>query len=237
MNCKSLQELNSEFQLETQKVTAAKPLPVETITNLPKILVEPKPKTQKVSNTPKKHKGVFGIISDILFYLVILMILLAIITSGPKQEEPKTFMGYSYFTVLTTSMQDELPKGSFIVVKHTDPKDLKIGDNITFMRDSTTSVTHKIIGIYENYEDSGMRAFQTKGVNNDDPDKEIVYEKDIVGKVVFHIPGMGATIFFISEKIYIVFIIFGLCVIVSLLIRTSFSNKKRKNTIVKNYTN
>jgi len=180
-------------------------------------------KIEKIKN-PVKKRNVFSFISDALFYLAILTVMIAILTSGTKEGAPKTFMGkYAYFTVLTQSMQNEIPKGSFILVKNIDPHELQIGDNITFMRDATTSVTHKINDIYENYNDSGSRGFQTKGTNNANPDSEIIYEANVVGKVMFHIPKLGAIITELRSNIYIVFIIFGVFIAVSFLLRWLFN--------------
>jgi len=136
-------------------------------------------------------------------------------------------MGYSYFTVLTSSMKDEIPKGSFILVRQTDPRKLGVGDNITFMKDAKTSVTHKIINVYENHENSGGRGFQTKGVNNFEPDKDIVYAKNVVGKVALVLPAAGTAILALRENIYIVFIIFGLCTLLSFLLRILFAKPRR----------
>ncbi|MCL2774764.1 MAG: signal peptidase I [Oscillospiraceae bacterium] len=175
----------------------------------------------------KKQRSIMTIISDILFYSAILTIMISILTSGSKDGKPRMFMGYSYFTVLTSSMQDEIPKGSFIIVHETDPQKLKIGDAVTYMRDDDTTVTHKIISVYDNYENSGARGFQTKGVNNADPDKDIVYAANIVGKVIFHIPVLGAAVSYLKSNIYIVFVIFGLCIILSFLIRMLFTKSAK----------
>ena len=176
----------------------------------------------------KKQKGIFALISDIMFYLAIVIVMFSFITSGPKDGGPRMFMGYSYFTVLTGSMQDEIPKGSFILVHTTDPQKLKVGDNITYMLNANTTVTHKIMNIYENYENSGARGFQTKGVNNPNPDENIVFEANVVGKVIFHVPMAGAIISSLRENIFVVFIIFGLCIALSFLIRILFAKPKKQ---------
>lgn len=248
MECKSLNEFNREFQLEARTVKKAPLKPVNALTNdelddyLNIIFTEDaedeeeeQTEYQEELQQPKKkrkRKSVFAYISDLLFSAAIILILLTILTSAPTDGAPKMFMGYSYFTVLTPSMQNEIPKGSLILVKQTDPNALKIGDNVTYMRDATTSVTHKIIDIYDNYENSGSRGFQTKGVNNINPDKDIVFAKNIVGKVIFVLPKAGIAISYLSENIYIVFIIFGLFVAISFLIRLLFvtvisDNKKQ----------
>jgi len=188
-------------------------------------------------NDKKKKWNVFTVISDILFCLALFTALVAILTTTPHDGPPKTFFGYSYFTVLTPSMQSEIPKGSFILVRKTGPEELEVGDNITFLKENNTTVTHKIVDIYDNYQDSGLRGFETKGVNNANPDKDIVHESNIVGKVIFSVPKLGAAIVSLKENIYIVFVIFGLCIILSFLLRGLFSGdsslsetKKTKKT-------
>jgi len=174
-----------------------------------------------------ERKARFSLISDMLFYMAILIILLSALPS-PNSVFPKAVMGYSYFTVLSTSMQDEIPKGSFVLVRQTDAQNLKKGDNITYMRDGIDTVTHKIVNIYDNYQNSGARGFQTKGVNNATPDKDIVSEKNIVGKVILVLPAAGVVISYLGENIYIVFILFGLCVVLSLVFRTLLVKQGRK---------
>ena len=193
-------------------------------------IFENEPEFKTKSKRSKKKHNIFSFISDILFYLAILTVMVAILTSGSKDGSPRTFLGkYAYFTVVSPSMQDELPVGSFILVKKTDPHDLKIDDNITFMKDAHTTVTHKIIGIYENYNDSGARGFQTKGTNNINPDAEIVYEANVVGKVIFNVPKAGAVISALKANIYIIFLIFGIFVIASFLLRMLFRQIDKQN--------
>ena len=184
------------------------------------------------SRTVKRIRGKFAVISDILFYLAMLMLLITVLTSGGNSGSPKVIMGHSYFTVLSSSMQDEIPKGSFILVRRTNPRELRIGDNITFMRDRYTSVTHKITDIYEDYQKSSAIGFQTKGVNNIAPDKEIVYESNVVGKVIFVLPLAGAAISWLGAHLYIVLIIFGLFVILSFCLRGLFSKPERTDNPV-----
>jgi len=174
----------------------------------------------------KKQKKIFVLISDLIFYFAIAAVMFSVLASGPNGGEPRVFMGYSYFTVLTGSMQDEIPKGSFILVHSTDPQKLKVGDNITFMLNANTTVTHKIINIYENYENSGARGFQTKGVNNSSPDKDIVFEANVVGKVIFSVPMVGAIISSLKNNIFVVFIMFGLCIALSFFLRILFAKPK-----------
>jgi len=245
MALKSLKEINCEFEIERVMYyheapqEAAEPqavaeavLPVELQPTAP---ARPGGLTpaqaewlhgqgpERLPAGVKKTRTVFGIVSDALFYLAIIAVIFAAATYG-AHGAPRPVAGFSIFTVLTQSMQSELPKGSLILVHHVNPQQLKVGDDITYMRDATTSVTHKVINIYEDYAGSGARGFQTKGVDNADPDPDIVYAGNVVGRVIFHVPAAGFAIEYIVSHVYLVFIIFGLCIILSFSLRGLFGN-------------
>ena len=224
MALKSLEELNWEFLFS--EVFTDRP---EESNTTPHSAAEPQDiaapeifNTQPRQTRLKKKRGLFTTISDVLFSLAIIMILAVVLMSGSNGGTPITILGYSYFSVQSPSMQDEIPKGSFILVKHVDPQSLKVGDNITFMVDRTTSWTHKINDIYENYDHSRARAFQTRGVNNSGPDEDLVYEANVVGKVILAIPVLGAILMNLGQNVFLIFIIFGLCILFSFLIRGVF---------------
>ena len=236
---KTLEELNREFLFDrylrhVHDDSLPKPVKNDEVPEeaKPPEAGEANPdKEEALAERPKKRftrksSGALIIISDLLFYTAILVILFSVFVSG-RDGAPRTVAGYSYFTVLSSSMQNEIPKGSFILVKQTNPQDFEIGDNITYMRDRSTSVTHKIVDIYENYQNSGARGFQTQGTNNANPDKDIVYESNVVGKVVLSLPAVGAAIAALGANMYLVFIIFGLCIILSFCIRGLFARPER----------
>ena len=175
-----------------------------------------------------KGRGTFTSISDMLFSLAIIMILFVVLVPGSDDGIPKSMFNYSYYTVETPSMQDEIPQGSFILVKSIDPQKLRIGDNITFLAEHNTAVTHKIVAIYENYDNSGAIGVQTQGVNNANPDREIVHEASIVGKVVFVVPVFGTVLSYLSDNVFLVFTIFGLCVLLSFLLRGKFTKPAKR---------
>lgn len=175
----------------------------------------------------KKPRSGLTVASDVLFYLAIFIILIFALNSGANGGPPRVVMGYSAFTVLSSSMQSEIPRGSLIFVKVADPRDIKVGDNITYMRDSSTSVTHKVTRIFENYQSSGARGFETKGVNNLNPDEDIIYSSAVVGKVVFTVPGAGGAIAYMNSNLHVVFIIFGLFMVLSFCLRSLFGRPKK----------
>ena len=163
---------------------------------------------------PKKGRA-GKIIGECVFYgLLLLLILSAVFVRTTSDGSPRSLAGYSGMIVLTESMQSEIPKGSLVITKTVDPQSLQIGDDITYMANQTTSVTHRIVGITENYENTGQRAFQTQGIMNREPDKQTVPAINVVGKVVFHSEVLGTVASFIGQYwpllLFILAVAFGL---------------------------
>jgi len=137
---------------------------------------------------PKRRIG--KIASDVLFYGLLLCLVggVLLITRSGNKPAPG---GYSFLNVITGSMQSVYPVGSLVVIREADPDTIEIGDDITFVREDETAVTHRVIGVTEDYEDTGERGFETQGVDNDAPDFELVRAANVVGVVKFHVPKVG----------------------------------------------
>lgn len=162
--------------------------PTETLSN----------QSEHPQEKPKKKKSLFG---DLLFYGVLIVLIVGtVILTGSGEQGPRIFAGFTAQTVLTSSMEDVYPKGALVVSRRTDPDVLEIGDDITFMTSETTTITHRIIGIVENYADTGQRAFQTQGVMNQAPDSQLVPAVNVVGKVVFHSYVAGKVVDFLKSS-------------------------------------
>lgn len=164
---------------------------------------------------PEEKNKVLNVISNVFFYLVIIALVAgAVLIKSSSGGRPIMLAGYSAFRVLTSSMEDVYPKGSLIISKSVDTNELVVGDDITFMVGETSSVTHRIIGITRNYLGTGKPGFETKGVMNEKPDKEIVASANVVGKVVFCSKELGTLAYFVKNNWPI--ILFVVCVMMAL---------------------
>ena len=143
-------------------------------------------------------------ISGGVFYLVLVVILIGAMSFMGGNDTPHTILGYSTASILTGSMQREIPQGSLVLTRKVPANSLQVGDDITYMYSATTSVTHKIVAIYENYDRTRERGFQTQGVENPVPDKDIVPADNVVGKVIWHVSVVGAVMRFVSHNIVLV---------------------------------
>ena len=166
--------------------------------------------------------------SDILFFVVIALVLIVTLMFGGKAHDSFNLMGYSAFTVLSGSMQREIPEGSLVITKNVDPSAIKVGDDITFMGNDHVTVTHRVVGIFEDYEGSGSRVFETQGLENPEPDRDVVYAGNVIGLVELSIPGLGFTLNYVSEHLGIVFAILGGILVATIALSKVLSSRREE---------
>ncbi|MBC8545223.1 signal peptidase I [Bianquea renquensis] len=169
------------------------------------------------------------IIGEVVFYgLLLLLIVAALFIRTTGSGAPKSLAGYSGMIVLTESMQSEIPKGSLVIAKQVDPNTLQIGDDITYMANQTTSVTHRIVGIMENYENTGQRAFEAQGVMNSEPDRQPVPAVNVVGKVVYHSEVLGNIASFIRTYWPVLLFVLAVGAVLLHVLRRIFRNPPKE---------
>lgn len=162
-------------------------------------------------------------IKSAVFYLFLILLVLFVFFYVNGSGTGMRFGPFSYSVVLSESMQSVYPKGSLITtyaIKPDTPLEagLENGTDIVFVTTGEIRVVHRIIEIFENYENTGQRAFRTQGVNNQNPDADIVYEANVVGRVTWHSPYLGAALNFISSNIiWAVFIVAGITALITCL--------------------
>ena len=125
------------------------------------------------------------ILNSLTTIIVVMVVILAIMLVGVR------LFGLQVYSVLSGSMEPEYPVGSLIYVKKVDYKELNVGDPITYLLDEDTVVTHRIIEVLIDEEDSNTIRFFTQGDANGIPDAKSVHYKNIIGTPVFTIPYMG----------------------------------------------
>ena len=108
-------------------------------------------------------------------------------------------IGLQVYTVLSGSMEPVYHVGSLIYVKDTDYRELEVGDDITFMLNETTIVTHRIVEILPDTEDPTVLRFRTQGIANKTADEVPVHFKNVLGKPVFTIPYLGYVAYYIQN--------------------------------------
>ena len=142
----------------------------------------------------KTFKKIWNICTSVIAGLAVLLVIALV---GVK------LVGITPLIVISGSMEPVIPTGSIIYIVETSPDDLKVGDTVTF-RLASASIespdkmenagggvdygTHQIIDI--DRSDPARTLILTKGTANDDADGWIDADR-VVGKYLFHLPGMG----------------------------------------------
>ncbi|MBQ8663625.1 MAG: signal peptidase I [Eubacterium sp.] len=170
------------------------------------------------------------ILKTISTLLVALVVVLALLLVGVR------FLNMQVFTVLSGSMEPTYKTGSLMYVKDVDPMELEDGDVITYILSENTIVTHRIVDVIPAGDGSEELFFQTKGDANNVVDGSLVYYKNVIGKPVFSIPGLGYLVNFIQQPpgIYIAILFcVGLIFIVFLIDMLISDSEKQKNRLDK----
>lgn len=95
------------------------------------------------------------------------------------------FMGYEVFEVISGSMEPEIPVGSIVYVKLTDPAEIEDGEIIAFTAKGAV-VIHRVV---TNQKD--IHTFITKGDANEMEDINEVLYSEVYGRVEKHLPVLG----------------------------------------------
>ena len=114
--------------------------------------------------------------------ILVLLILACLPLTLPR------LMGYSLYTVVSGSMEPEIPVGSLVMVHEAEPALIQEGDVIAFYGavDSAAVITHRVLS-----NSPAMGQFITKGDANEDRDVNPVPYSEFIGKVEHVIPGAG----------------------------------------------
>jgi len=182
---------------------------------------------------PKKKSRARSVVAECLFYLILIIVIAAAFTVlGGNGNMPRSLFGYAASTVLTGSMQSELPKGSLILTRRVDPAALAVDDNITFLNADNTTTTHKIVGVYENYDGTALRAFVTQGTENGMADDDVVMADNVVGKVVWHSPALGKAVNYVKGNALFIGVITMLVIGFAIALRMFIKSGKKQPGVV-----
>ena len=149
---------------------------------------------------------VFDIAFTVFIYLLAAAILFGALLFSFSTSPDKALFGYRYYTVLTGSRSPTYNVGDMIFVQLKDPKEINVGDVITFnpSQDSDAYLTHRVTEKIDNYEGTGVTCFRTQGDANDAQDSFLIDGERVIGTVNFGIPAIGYVVRFVQLRWYII---------------------------------
>ena len=157
---------------------------------------------------PKTKVGkILNVIANIILYtfLACLVLLLVVLISARVNKTVPMVFGRSILKIVSGSMEDTIPTGTYILIDDTSFDKIEVGDIVTFYMVSGelkgSPNTHRVVEV--NVE-NGVRYFRTKGDNaqtNPIPDADPVYESQYIGKYVMSLTVIGAVADFFAKPI------------------------------------
>ena len=129
-----------------------------------------------------------------LFGVLSMAVLAALVLVCAPLTVPRIF-GYQIYSVISGSMEPEIPVHSVIYVEEAAPEEIAAGDIIAF-QSGDSIITHRVV---ENHVVEGT--FTTKGDANAQKDMEDVRYGQLSGRVARHYPLIGGVMTLYTSKI------------------------------------
>ena len=128
-------------------------------------------------------RAIFSLIKTIVTLIVIGFVTIVLVQRFSHNDI--SVAGYRLFTVVTESMVPKYLVGDVLLVKETDPNEINVGDDVTYMGKigsyADKIVTHQVVNVDKT--DKNNIKFITRGIANDVDDPEIE-QSQIFGTVV-----------------------------------------------------
>ena len=149
----------------------------------------------KIVKKPRTLKPVKLVLATLWWGAVIglALLLVSIIGAKLKGEVPR-FFGYSVMQIVSGSMEDEIPTGTYILIKKVDAEKIEQNDIICFFSDDALIQgypnTHRVVEPPIQGE-NGLE-FVTKGDANPIRDGVTAKEEKLIGRYVKNMDGLTA---------------------------------------------
>ena len=129
-----------------------------------------------------------GCMGKCLCSAVLASLVIAVLLNLCFLIRPELF-GWSRAVILSGSMEPSMSIGDLVIVHR--EKEYRVGDIVVF-DSGGLSVTHRIL-------EKAQEGFVTKGDANNVPDKELLSENHIIGRVAVVIPMVGKAVLFLKN--------------------------------------
>lgn len=161
--------------------------------------------------------------------ILLALLLINIISAKLRGEVPKVF-GYAVMYITTGSMEEEIPVGSYILVRETAPEDIEFGDVICFYSEdpliygypNTHRVVEEPIATGDGYE------YVTRGDASSANDKINAKSERLIGKYVKTLTLVTSVLAFISTRYVVLLIIFIQAAFAVMITYSALINKRRR---------
>lgn len=167
---------------------------------------------------PNTSRSLLGwVLTGLGMAVILLTLVVALLLAAPG------LLGWKQMSVLTGSMEPEIPVGSMVYVEPVEPESLEEGDVVTFVQADGDTVTHRVV---KNRTVEGTLV--TKGDANEEEDMDPVPYERVVGKVGLTLPNAGEVLGYISSDVGKVYMLaFGACGVMLVILGGRMRKAKR----------
>lgn len=167
---------------------------------------------------PNTSRSLLGwVLTGLGMAVILLTLVVALLLAAPG------LLGWKQMSVLTGSMEPEIPVGSMVYVEPVEPESLAEGDVVTFVQADGDTVTHRVV---KNRTVEGTLV--TKGDANEEEDMDPVPYERVVGKVGLTLPNAGEVLGYISSDVGKVYMLaFGACGVMLVILGGRMRKAKR----------
>ena len=131
-------------------------------------------------------KFIYGIINTVSVLIIMAAIVVLCMVLLTQPGKPPDIFGYTMLRITTGSMEPTYSPDTLIVVKKTDPSEIKEGDVISFYSSDPALEgavnTHRVVSIRQ---DGTNYIYETKGDANNTADLYDVQSRFLLGKVIW----------------------------------------------------
>ena len=146
----------------------------------------------------KFFKTLFLYIVYIIVIIVILYDMFLIIGTTINPDVTPDVFGIKTFSIISGSMEPTININDIVIVKKTNPNDIKVNDIITFKVENEI-ITHRVIDI-EIIDNKTV--YTTKGDKNNVTDIEKITDTQIEGKCIAKVSKIGKILTLLKNKIF-----------------------------------
>ena len=164
------------------------------------------------------------------FFITIFVLFILMVCLQRFSNNRISIFNFRLFTVISGSMEPKYKIGDVLVAVETDPKDIKVGDAISYLgtRGSFKDkvITHEVIKIEQDKQ--GKRYFHSKGLANaiEDP---IVEESQLYGVVKYKVKTLSLIYKVVGTPIgFIIFVVVPILYTIGSEMLTSLLEKEER---------
>ena len=184
-------------------------------------------------NRTQKIIGIFRKTAVVLWWTVTVAVAVAVvgIIAAKLRGEVPYFFGYSIMNIVSGSMGDTIPEGSYILIQKTDAADIRNGDIICFYSDEQAirgyPNTHRVVE--DPIHGANGIEFVTKGDANPTTDSVTAKGHRLIGRYVKNLNGLTSLSNMLQDNGILIISIVLPALCVAVMIASAYLKLKRQD--------